>query len=999
MNRMIAATLRALTPLTVLALFTLPGAARAAARPNIVFLLIDDMGYGDMSCYGGKAVKTVQLDRLASEGLRFTQFSVASPICSPSRTGFTTGQYPARWRVTSYLASRRENERRGMAQWLDPAAPTLARLLHQAGYATGHFGKWHMGGQRDVGEAPLITEYGFDKSLTQFEGLGDRILPLCDACDGRPPHKYALGSDLLGRGKITWMDRSKVTSAFIGRALQFMENARKAGKPFYVDIWPDDVHSPFFPPCDLRGGGSKRHLYLGVVKAMDAQFTALFDYLRHDEQLRTNTILIVASDNGPEPGAGRAGPLRGHKGMLYEGGFREPLIVWAPGFLAPSATGTVNERSVISGVDFLPSVAALAGVSLPRNVAFDGEDFSQTLLGREAKLRSRPLFWDRPPDRPGPANHPWPDLAVRDGDWKLLMMQDGSRPELYNLIKDPGETLNLADTQPARVESLSRELVAWRKTVPATFHLQRTESARDATRSVGLFVNPIAEGADPWVVQHDGKYVFCLSEANRAVALHISDGLTQFGRKQVVWDAPPGTMYSQEVWAPELHFLDNRWYVYFAADDGQNRNHRMWVLQSAGDDPLGPYTVHGPLYTGDEPATGANNRWAIDGTVLQLKDQRYFVWSGWEDTRDEQWLYIAPMKDPLTIGGKRVRLCPNDQYLWERVDEKPTGRGLNEAPEVLQHDGRTFIVYSCSGSWQPSYKLGLLELRRGGDPLKASDWIKQPRPAFQASGGTFGVGHASFVKSPDGQQDWLVYHAKLDRENDWRRAIFTQPFHWTADGLPDFGAPVAAAVPLPLPAGEVIRAIGGDRRWSLNQPADLTDFHYFGHHQLIEIADGRLHLGHLPQVEVNLYRSGEKVVVRGGHWQDFEASVRVTVIDGGRDAGLLFRCTLPGVGYDAQNGYFAGIIPNTRKVVLGSMDGQEWRELALVNANVREGQDYLLTVTARGPEIVVQLDGKEMVRVRDSQYAFGSVGLRVVNTHAAFADLQVHELRPEVSGR
>ncbi len=467
-----------ITALLLLRPFTLPAGSTSSARPNIVFLLIDDMGYGDMSCYGNKAVQTVHLDRLASEGVRFTQFCVGSPICSPSRTAFTTGQYPARWRITSYLASRSENERRGMAQWLHPSAPTLARFLHQAGYATGHFGKWHMGGQRDVGDAPLINDYGFDKSLTQFEGLGDRLLPLCDACDGRPPRQYALGSDRLGRGQITWLDRSKITGAFIKEAIQFMQQAKKSGKPFYVNIWPDDVHSPFFPPCDLRGDGSKRQLYLGVVKAMDQQFAALFDYLRDDSQLRTNTILIVASDNGPEPGAGEAGPFRGHKGTIYEGGFREPFIVWAPGFMPASALGTVNERSVISGLDLLPSLARLANVTLPKGVVFDGEDFSQTILGRESRTRVRPLFWNRPPDRPGPANNPWPDLAVRAGDWKLLTKEDGSQPELYNLGTDPGEKLNVAEAQPALVERLRGELLAWRKSVPATFHMRPAERSK-----------------------------------------------------------------------------------------------------------------------------------------------------------------------------------------------------------------------------------------------------------------------------------------------------------------------------------------------------------------------------------------------------------------------------------------------------------------------------------------------------------------------------------------
>ncbi len=136
------------------------------------------------------------------------------------------------------------------------------------------------------------------------------------------------------------MDRSKVTGAFVARALQFIEQADQAGKPFYVNVWPDDVHSPFFPPKALRGDGSKKELYLGVVKALDEQLAPLFDYIRQRPSLRTNTLIVVASDNGPEPGAGSAGLLRGHKGMLYEGGSREPFIVWGPGLVKESACGT-----------------------------------------------------------------------------------------------------------------------------------------------------------------------------------------------------------------------------------------------------------------------------------------------------------------------------------------------------------------------------------------------------------------------------------------------------------------------------------------------------------------------------------------------------------------------------------------------------------------------------------------------------------------------------------
>jgi arylsulfatase A-like enzyme len=447
-------------------LFLWPLAVLAGPRPNILFVLIDDMGYADLSCYGEKRIQTPHLDALAKEGIRFTQFYVNAPICSPSRTALTTGQFPAHWRITSYLASRNENEHRNMAQWLNPKAPTLARTLQQAGYATGHFGKWHMGGQRDVGEAPLITDYGYDQSLTQFEGLGDRILPLLDAFDGKPAKKYSLGSDLLGRGNITWLDRSKVTSAFVGRALAFMQQAETAGKPFYVNVWPDDVHSPFFPPKELRGDASKKQLYLGVVKAMDDQLAPLFDYIRQRPNLRTNTLVIVASDNGPEPGAGSAGPFRGHKGNLYEGGVREPFIVWSPGLLAEKSRGTVNETTVVAGVDLLPSLARVAGAQPPAGVALDGEDLSRSMLGEDQQIRTKPLFWNRPPDRPGDTRRAWPDLSIRDGDWKLLLMEDASGAQLYNVAKDPGERQNLAKEQPDVVQRLTRKLLEWRKSLP-----------------------------------------------------------------------------------------------------------------------------------------------------------------------------------------------------------------------------------------------------------------------------------------------------------------------------------------------------------------------------------------------------------------------------------------------------------------------------------------------------------------------------------------------------
>jgi arylsulfatase A-like enzyme len=443
-------------------------ANRTASRPNIVMILIDDLGWGDFSCFGNKKVETTNIDRLAAEGIRFEQFYVNAPICSPSRTAISTGQYPMRWRLTSYLSNRQENQRRGIAQWLDPKAPMLARMLHDAGYTTGHFGKWHMGGQRDVGDAPLIRQYGFDETLTSFEGLGPRVLPLLDAYDGKEAQKHALGSDTLGHGPIHWEKRDQITKTYTDAAFAFIDKARAAGRPFYLNLWPDDVHSPFFPPKNRRGNESKRDRYLGVLKTMDEQLGPLFDHIRSDPSLRDNTLILICSDNGPEDGAGSAGPFRGKKGMLYEGGIRSPLVVWAPGLQTKNKTGTANSTSVLAAIDLAPSLLAIAGVTKPANVQFDGEPLDDVLLGRSTKTRAKLLFFRRPPDRPQHSvEGNLPDLAVRDGYWKLLCEYDGSKPQLYNLRNDVGEKSNVADAHPIVVDQLAAAVLAWHNSMPA----------------------------------------------------------------------------------------------------------------------------------------------------------------------------------------------------------------------------------------------------------------------------------------------------------------------------------------------------------------------------------------------------------------------------------------------------------------------------------------------------------------------------------------------------
>ena len=342
----------------------------------------------------------------------------------------------------------------------------LARMLHDSGYATGHFGKWHMGGQRDVGEAPLISEYGFDASLTNFEGLGPRVLAIKDAYNGKPTQRHTLGSDKLGRGKITYVDRSLVTESFTAAAVEFVKQSVADSKPFYINVWPDDVHSPFFPPQARRGDEAKRTLYHGVLDTMDEQLGVLFNLIRDDVRLRNNTLVLLCSDNGPEQGAGTAHPYRGFKTHLYEGGIRSPLIAWGPGLINEESVGTFNRESVFAAIDLAPSLLQLVGAD-SKDAGFDGETLADVLVGKSKASRHQPLYFRRPPDRDAfYGDDDLPDLAVREGNWKLLCEYDGSDAELFDLNSDPFETKSVAEANPDIVDRLTRLVVAWHESMP-----------------------------------------------------------------------------------------------------------------------------------------------------------------------------------------------------------------------------------------------------------------------------------------------------------------------------------------------------------------------------------------------------------------------------------------------------------------------------------------------------------------------------------------------------
>ena len=323
----------------------------------------------------------------------------------------------------------------------------------------------------------------------------------------------------------------------------------------------------------------------------------------------------------------------------------------------------------------------------------------------------------------------------------------------------------------------------------AGFNVHETAFATDNN----TFKNPIApSGADPWVIQGNGVYYYCYSLGGIAInkAVRLQD-IYAAQDVRFAWNPPQGQPYSQEIWAPELHYVDGKWYIYFAADDGKNEHHRMWVLEGTSQDPQGEYILKGKI-------ADPTDKWAIDGTVLEMDSgEKYFIWSGWEgDVNAQQNLYIAPMSNSWTISGERV-LISRPELPWE-LNGTPL---INEGPQVLKHNGKVFIIYSASGSWTDDYCLGQLTLI-GNNPLDPAAWRKKPATVFSKTATVFGPGHASFVKSPDGKEDWIVYHAAKYKKAGWNRNIRMQRFEWNAQGEPEFGIPIETGVELDEPSGQ-----------------------------------------------------------------------------------------------------------------------------------------------------------------------------------------------------
>jgi N-acetylgalactosamine-6-sulfatase len=417
------------------------------ARPNILFIFTDDWGWGDLGCHGHPYLKTPNIDRLAKEGTDFHRFTVASGVCSPSRTAVMTGHFPARYNIDGHFAAVNSNANRGMPDWLDPKTPTLPKMLQSAGYATAHFGKWHLANNM-IPDSPLPKDYGYDE-YGAFNCAGEQM----------PVHEDA------------------------ARAIAFIEKNAAAKKPFFINLWMHEPHTPFHTLPEYRRRfpdlEDTDNVYASVLSHADdriGELLAALDRLK----LADNTLVIFSSDNGPA-GTGRGGKLttmydsatgegfgigcsvgttggrNGRKKSILQGGIGVPFIARWPGKIK---AGAVDDVSWISAVDLLPTFCEIAGAELPKGYQPDGMSQVATLQGTELPRRDKPLFWKGLPSPNGPV------YAVLDGQWRLLTSMNFEVLELYDVNKDPLEKNNVNSSNPEIASELLNKLKAWHATLP-----------------------------------------------------------------------------------------------------------------------------------------------------------------------------------------------------------------------------------------------------------------------------------------------------------------------------------------------------------------------------------------------------------------------------------------------------------------------------------------------------------------------------------------------------
>lgn len=416
----------------------------ASGRPNIVLIMADDLGYGDLSCYGSTNCETPQLDRLASQGMKFTDFHSSGTVCSPTRAGLLTGRYQQRAGIDGVVyADPKRNRHHG----LQKNEITLAQCLQSAGYRTGMFGKWHLGYQRQYNP----TFRGFQQFVGYVSGNVDYFAHL----DGTGVFDWWHDAELNRE------EQGYVTHLITDHAVDFIRQQKE--HPFFVYIAHEAVHYPYQGPNDkpIRKEGvgdiksAKRkdiaNAYREMNTEMDRGIGKVVAVLKELE-LTENTLIFFLSDNGAN-NKGSNGALRGFKGNVWEGGHRVPAIACWPGRIP---AGSLCEETVIS-IDLMPTILELANASVPTGHQLDGVSVAK-LMTEQQKLKPRTIFWDYNGRS-----------AVRQGPWKLVLNQNRKTPvELFNLQDDLAEANNLATKHPERVQQMQAAFAAWKKEVTQT---------------------------------------------------------------------------------------------------------------------------------------------------------------------------------------------------------------------------------------------------------------------------------------------------------------------------------------------------------------------------------------------------------------------------------------------------------------------------------------------------------------------------------------------------
>lgn len=443
----------------ILSTFVMLHTSFAADRPNVLILFADDWGWGDLACHGHPHLRTPHLDRLAREGSDFRQFTVCSPVCSPSRAALLTGHFPARHRIHEAMGGHASNAAIGMPDHLDPSLTLLPRLFQQAGYATGHFGKWHLSHESTPG-APTPLAYGYDEAAV-FTGPGRSVWD-----DSRFADKKGNAHDPIAAAYHS--------SAATEHALRFLEQQKD--KPFFLNLWLLESHHLVAATEEDKKAypdtPEPHRTYYSAITRADRLIGDVLALLTEQGRL-DDTLILFSSDNGPEHSmekptqklyhsVGSTGDRRGRKRSLLMGGVNVPFIVRWPGKVP---AGRVDDTTPLSAVDILPTLCAAANISLPEGYRADGDNALPALQGQPFS-RSRPLFWEWRGGHERDVD--WPELAMRDGPWTLLITENGKRSELYDLTSDPGQNKDLATAEPERTASMTKALRAWKATLPPT---------------------------------------------------------------------------------------------------------------------------------------------------------------------------------------------------------------------------------------------------------------------------------------------------------------------------------------------------------------------------------------------------------------------------------------------------------------------------------------------------------------------------------------------------